>query len=583
MKRLVCLAAAGAALVGMTPAGARPTPSAPPASVEQNSPVQVVPAPASALATMLGTPVRTLHHGTPRSAGLRPEPIAKLGADVEAGMQPQGTANRPLIPGGVVLAAHDGVIVHESAHGYASLYADDTPTLLPPAQRVRTRTDTIYDLASLSKLFTAVVAMQLVDAHRLDLDAPVVRYVPAFGANGKRTITVRQLLTHTSGLAPDPVPGLWQLPRADRIPAILDSVPQHAPGTSYTYSDINMMTMQLVEQAITGKRLDTLVRTGITAPLRMTSTMYNPPASLLPRIAATEYQRVPDRGMVRGVVHDENAWALDGVAGHAGVFSDADDLAVLAQTLLNGGTYRGHRILSRAAVTALFTNLNQAFPTHNHGVGFELYQYSYMGALATPYTIGHTGFTGTTFVVDPTTKSFSIFLSNRVHPSRDWGSNNPVRRAVADDLAAALPVRPTQGSTSWYAGLADNTTSTLTAPLPAPAGAGERLGFDLWFDTEPADTLTLEQSTDGTTWTPVPFGLQDARRVLPAPDGVISGYGRHRWWHAAAVVDAGTTQVRWTYRTDALYHGLGVRLDALRAGSSPLTDVRVTGFVPAAR
>lgn len=581
MKRLLALCAGAAVMLASTVAGAHPVPR--PAAVEQNSPVQILPAPSSAIRTMLG-PARTLHYGSARSAGLLAGPVAKIGADVEAGMQPQGSAPHPLIPGGVALAAHDGVIVHESAHGYASLYADDAPTLLPPAQRVRTRTDTIYDLASLSKLFTAVVAMQLVDAGRLDLDARVVRYLPAFGTHGKGDITVRQLLTHTSGLAPDPVPALWELPKPARVPAILDSVPQAAAGTSYVYSDINMMTVQLVEQAITGHRLDVLVRDGITRPLRMTSTMYNPPASLLPRIAATEYERLPDRGMVRGVVHDENAWALDGVSGHAGVFSDAGDLAVLAQTLLNGGIYRGHRILSRGAVEALFTNLNQGFPTHNHGIGFEQYQYGYMGALATPYTIGHTGFTGTTFVVDPTTRSFLIFLSNRVHPTRDWGTNNPVRRAVADDLASALPVRPTEGATAWRAGPADSLTATLTTVLSEPVTRGRRLGFDVWFDTEPQkDLLVLEQSSDGTTWTPLPFGLRDGGTVRPAPGGALSGYGHHRWWRAAAVPATGTTQLRWTYRTDALYHGLGVRLDDLRLGTTPLTDVHATGFSPAAR
>ncbi|SHH40627.1 CubicO group peptidase, beta-lactamase class C family [Jatrophihabitans endophyticus] len=588
MRRLLVTTAVVALGVG----AAADASVAAPAPREQNSPAQVVPAPSAALRGMLGHPVRTLHHGSPRSAGLLPASIDRIGADVEAGMQPQGTGGHPLYPGGVALAAHDGVVVHESAHGYASLYADDTPTLLPADQRVRTRTDTIYDLASLSKLFTAIVAMQLVDRDRLDLDARVVRYLPAFGSHGKGDITVRQLLTHTSGLAPDPVPGLWQRPAAERVPAILDSVPQAAAGSAYVYSDINMMTVQLIVQAITGTRLDALVRDGITRPLRMTSTMYNPPASLLPRIAATEYERVPDRGMVRGVVHDENAWALDGVAGHAGVFSDADDLAVLAQTLLNGGVYRHQRILSATAVRALMTNLNQAYAGHNHGVGFELYQYFYMGALATPYTIGHTGFTGTTFVVDPTTNSFAILLTNRVHPSRNWGSNNPARRAVADDLAAALPVHPAQGRTSWYAGLADATTSTLTAPLDDAATGGDRLGFALWYDTEPgADVLTLEQSSDGVTWTTLPFALRDHGRTLAAPEGSVSGYARRAWWRADARLAAGTTQLRWTYRTDAQYHGLGIRLDAIDVTSDGTTRfdtarradaarVRLTGFVP---
>ncbi len=577
-----------AAAVLSAPSAAAPAPESAGTPADQNSPLQVLPAPPSALAGMLGHPGQTLRHGSAADAGLLPGPIGGISKDVEAGMVPQGTGHHPLFPGAVSLQAHDGVIVHESAHGYSDLYSDDKPTLLPPRQRVRTQTNTIYDLASLSKLFTTIVAMQLVDQGRLDLDAPVVRYLPAFAANGKGAVTIRQLLTHTSGFAPDPSPPLWQLPADQRENAILTSPLENPPGSTYLYSDLNMMSMQLVEQVITGRRLDALVYAGITDPLHLISTMYNPPASLLPRIAAEEYQHVPDRGLVHGVVHDENAWALDGVAGHAGVFSDADDLAVLAQTLLNGGVYRGTRILSKASVKALFTNLNQAFPGDNHGIGFELYQHWYMGALATPYTAGHTGFTGTDIVLDPTTDSFSILLTNAVHPSRAWGSTNPVRRAVADDLARAMPVHADQGATSWYSGMVDASTETLEVP----ATGGTSLDFAVWFDTEPdADLLTLTQSSDGgTTWTPLPFALRDGS-VLRGTGGTLSGYGRHQWWPAVATPAPGTTLLRWTYTTDQLYHGRGVYLDGIRvsAGDKTVFDtrrpddaarVRTVGFAP---
>ncbi len=325
-----------------------------------------------------------------------------------------------------------------------------------------------------------------------------------------------------------------------------------------------MMTLALVEQAVTGKPLDTLVAGLITGPLRMTSTLYNPPASLLPRIAAEEYQTVPDRGLVHGQVHDENAWALGGVAGHAGVFSDAHDLAVLAQTLLNGGSYGRTRILSKASVIALFTNLNQAFPGDNHGYGFELYQHWYEGALATPYTAGHTGFTGTDLVIDPTTDSFSILLTNAVHPSRSWGSTNPVRRAVADDLARAVAVHPLAGDTAWYSGMVDASTETLTVPLPELAEHA-RLAFGLWYDTEPTDLLTLQESTDGgASWAPLGFELSDGRHRYYAA-GPVSGYSGHRWYAASTVLppSSGPVLLRWSYRTDSLYHGRGVYLDRL--------------------
>ncbi|HZC27792.1 MAG TPA: serine hydrolase [Actinopolymorphaceae bacterium] len=563
------LALTTVAALAATPAGAGPADPgvavSPAGPDEQNSPVQAIPAPADALYGMLGRPATTLRPGTPQQAGLLPGPIERIPADVEAGMLPQGTGNHPLFPGAVSLVGHNGRVVERTAHGYAVLYSDDVPTLLPPDQRVPTRTDTIYDLASLSKLFTSIVAMQLVDQHRLDLDAPVVRYLPAFAAHGKTDITIAQLLTHTSGLLPDPVPALWTLPPDQRVNGILDTTPEAPAGSEYKYSDINLMTMALVEQAITGATLDVLVHDWITGPLHMTSTMYNPPAALLPRIAAEEYERVPDRGMVRGVVHDENAWALGGVAGHAGVFSDADDLAILAQTMLNGGVYGSTRILSERAVVEMLTNRNQAFVGQNQGYGFELYQHWYMGALATPYTAGHTGFTGTDIVIDPTTKSFSILLTNAVHPSRSWGSTNPVRRAVTNDVARAIAVHPAEGPASWYSGMADASTATLTVPV-ALRSDGE-LDFALWYDTEPqSDILTLEVSRDGgSTWTTVPFSMHAGSRVYPT-DGTVSGYDGHRWLGASADLPGGpgAVSVRWRFVTDTLYHGRGVYLDAIR-------------------
>ena len=136
---------------------------------------------------------------------------------------------------------------------------------------------------------------------------------------------------------------------------------------------------------------------------------------------------------------------------------------------------------------SLFTNYNQAFPTHDHGLGFELDQRRYMGALSSPVTAGHTGFTGTSIVIDPLAHSFVILLTNRVHPTRDWGNNNPSRAAVGTDLALALPVHPKQGRTDWFAGTADDTTTTLTIPVAVPAG-GAKLSFNLWYDTSVGET-----------------------------------------------------------------------------------------------
>jgi CubicO group peptidase (beta-lactamase class C family) len=562
-------------------------------SIEQNSPAQLIPAPASALERMIGSDQHELRSGSAGQAGLLSAPIAKIRSDVLAGLLPQGSGNHPLYPGAVSLQAHRGVVVSDVAVGYSDLYSDSAPTMLPPEQRISTRLDTIYDLASLSKLFTSIVAMQLAEQGRLQLGAPVVNYLPAFASHGKSDITITNLLTHTSGFAPDPSPPLWQLPPERRVPAILDAAPTAPPNTSYVYSDLNLMTMALVEQAITGRTLDQLVAQQITGPLHLTSTRYNPPASLLPRIAAEEDQTVPDRGLVHGQVHDENAWALGGVAGHAGVFSDAHDLAILAQTLLNGGRYGQVRILQKSSVVAMFTNLNQHFPGDNHGYGFELYQDWYEGALATPYTAGHTGFTGTDIVIDPTTQSFSILLTNAVHPSRSWGSTNPVRRAVTDDLARAIPVRPVAGDSDWYSGMTDATVSTLTLPA-RPIGSDAQLNFALWYDTEPTDLLSLQQSRDGgKTWLDLPFSLRDGADRY-ASDGTVSGYDGHRWLAASATLAASNTpvQLRWRYATDGLYHGRGVYLDGIRlsdraglvfsdARPRDAEQVAASGFAPA--
>jgi hypothetical protein len=259
-------------------------------------------------------------------------------------------------------------------------------------------------------------------------------------------------------------------------------------------------------------------------------------------------------------VHDENAWSLGGVAGHAGVFSTADDLAVLCQALLNGGTYEGERILSRKSVALLITNFNEDFPGDSHGLGFELDQRWYMDALSGPRTAGHTGYTGTSMVIDFASHSFAILLTNRVHPSRSWGSNNAARREWARGLALSMGVRPSQGDTAWFSGARDAATSTLTAPVDVPS-SGARLAFDLFLDTEETDLLTLETSRDGgATWVRIPFELRDRGETLEA-DGVVSGRGTRRWAQARADLGVGTQLLRWRYTTDGAYQGRGVFVD----------------------
>ena len=505
-----------------------------------------------------GTPARELRWGTPQQAGLVPGPVAQITTDVESYLEPQANG-RPMYAGAVVLAAHDGTVVTHEAVGDALRYSDGEGTELPADQQVPMRRDSIFDLASVSKLFTSIAVLQQVERGALDLDATVASYIPAFAAQGKGDVTVRQLLTHTSGLpAWIPLYSGWPTPE-ERIAAVYGVKPLAPPGTRYVYSDLNMITLGKLVELASGTPLDVAVRDGITAPLGMSDTGYNPPASQIERIVATEDQPWTGRGVIRGTVHDENAWSLGGVAGHAGVFSTARDLAVLAQTILDKGTYGGARILSEDSVRALLTDENAAFPGNAHGLGFEIDQRWYMDALSGPGTVGHTGYTGTSLVIDTRSRSFVLLLTNRVHPSRNWGSNNPSRRAVARDLALALPVRPTHGEDAWFSGIGDSRTATLTVPLAVSADDGPvRWESDLWFDTEPgSDRLTLEVSRDdGTSWS--------ALRTW-------SGDG-DRSWHDVAVplgTSTGTdVLVRWRYVSDALYQGRGVYLD----------DIQVTGL-----
>lgn len=415
------------------------------------------------------------------------------------------------------------------------------------------RRDTIFDVASLSKLFTAVVAMQQVERGRISLEASVARYVPAFGANGKAAVTVAQLMTHTAGLPAglglDPYPTI-----EERLAAIYGVALGSAPGTAYLYSDLSFILVGKIVEQVTGQPLDVVVREGVIGPLRLRDTMHNPPGELRERIAPTEWQE-SGRGLVWGSVHDRTSWLLGGIAGHAGVFSTAHDIAVFGQTLLNGGSYGRTRILRPSTVAAMLTNHNAALGRGSErGLGFQLATWSYMGAMTTPATFGHTGFTGTSLVIDPASRSLLVLLTNKVHPTRAWSDLGGIRRAAATSLARAVPVRPFEGRTAWFSGLGDDRTATLAVPT----GGAERLTFAFWWDTEPDnDVVVVETSSDsGATWSPL-LSLG------------VSGYSGRRWHRMDVALPAGAAQARWRYTTDGLYHGRGVYVDAVRLDGRP--------------
>ncbi len=503
-----------------------------------------------------------LRDRSPQRVGLDPEPIAEAERLI-ASHEDAPAGGHPMYSGAVGVVGHDGAVVARHASGWAVRW-QDASTELPRDQWVPMRDDTVFDLASVSKLFTSLVTVQLVERGDVDLEAPVARYLPEFAAHGKEAVTVRQLLTHTSGFTAW-LP-LWSRypDEASRIAAVMDQPLTNPAGSTYLYSDLNLITLGVLVERLTGQGLDEVVHDRITAPLGMDDTGYNPTDR--ERTAATEYQSSPPRGLVWGEVHDENAWSLGGVAGHAGVFSTADDLAVLAQALLNGGTYRGHRILERSSVELLIRNFTPDFPGDAHGLGFELDQRWYMDALSGPRTAGHTGYTGTSIVIDFDSRSFAVLLTNRVHPSREWGSNNQARREWARGLALAMPVEPRRGRSAWEAGTVDATEATLTAPVTVPAG-GARLSFDLFVDTEDSDVLTLETSADGgDTWAPLPFAMRD-RGPAEQTDGTVSGEHGRRWAQARAELAPGDRLLRWRMTTDASQLGRGVLVDGVRAAA----------------
>ncbi|MFJ4686824.1 serine hydrolase [Streptomyces sp. NPDC088789] len=534
----------------------------------------LAPLPATASAAPAGARGRTLRRGSPERAGLLAAPLRQLVADARTFLGP--SPKHPWYAGAVLLAGRGGTVALHEPIGMAVRYAaydesTDTAVEFPADEQLPMTEDTVFDLASVSKLFTSILAVQQIERGALGLEERVAAHLPEFGAAGKQDITIRQLLTHTSGFR-SWIPLYGAPTYEDKLRLIWNETPLNAPGSAYLYSDLNLISLQLVLEKITGRALDTLLRTEITAPLGMRRTRFNPPASWRPGIAATEDARTPwsglERGLVWGEVHDENAFSLGGVAGHAGVFSDAWDLAVLGRTLLNGGSYGRARILRPESVELMFTDFNTAFPGDEHGLGFELYQHWYMGAMATPRTAGHTGFTGTSLVLDPTTDSFLVLLGNSVHPVRSWRSGSAPRVAAANQLARAVRVRPVSGRTAWFAGTASDTTATLTLPALDTSGGGGTLRCSLWWDTEPrADVIALEATTDGGgTWRPVPFTTDghDAH-----PSGTVTGWSG-RVWHrlTAPLPEATALTLRWRCTTDRLYVGRGGYVDALRVTTS---------------
>ncbi len=330
------------------------------------------------------------------------------------------------IPGAVLVVGHDGKVIYRKAYGERSL---------EPRREVMT-VDTIFDLASLTKVIaTTTAVMQLIELGKVRLNDPLAKYLPEFGQKGKDDITIRQLLTHYSGLAPDIdlTPAFDSKESAFRLG--FAETPMQPPGSEFIYSDTNFIMLGALVEKISGETLDAYTARHIFQLLKMTHTRFLPPAAWKPKIAPTEYDE--HEHMLRGVVHDPRARRMGGVAGHAGLFSTGDDLAKFAQALLDGGD----GILSSLAVTKMTQPEQPPSAPVLRGFGWDIDSpfSSNRGDFLPVGSYGHTGFTGTSIWIDPTTRSYIILLANAVHP-RGKGNALGLRVKVATEIAAALPL-----------------------------------------------------------------------------------------------------------------------------------------------
>lgn len=339
-----------------------------------------------------------------------------------------------MTPGAVLAVAQHGKLVR--LRGYGRLdYAEGSPAATP---------GTIYDLASLTKVVgTTTAAMILLEEGRLELDDAVVSHLPWWGGGDPRKaeVTLRQLLLHRSGLPPFRAFYRDIAGRAAYETALGELPLDFDPGTRTTYSDLGPMTLGLVVEAVSGEPLDVFLRDRVWEPLRMRDTGFNPDAGQLPRIAPTEVDTVFRHTHLRGVVHDENAFALGGVAGHAGLFSTAYDLSLFAQMMLDGGIADAPpisevRLVADSTISA-FTRRYDATASRAHGWDTPAEAPSSGESFSTS-AFGHTGFTGTSLWIDPERDLFVVLLTNRVNPTRENTKHVPFRRALHEALVRAL-------------------------------------------------------------------------------------------------------------------------------------------------
>jgi beta-glucosidase-like glycosyl hydrolase/CubicO group peptidase (beta-lactamase class C family) len=365
-----------------------------------------------------------LRQGEPQEAGFIPDSLLKVDSIIAKAIADSA------FPGAVLLVAKDGIIVHEKAYGR---FAYDSTS-------EKMTTESLFDLASVTKVISTTSAvMKLSEEKRISLDDKVIKYFPAFGQNGKENITLYNLLVHNSGLQ------AWRkyYEFCDSPQCVIDSIFAaplvYRTGDSTLYSDLGLITMGKVIEKVTGTTLANYVDSVFFKPLGMKNTMYNPPMELWKRTVPTEIDSFWKKTYepVRGRVHDENAATLGGISGHAGLFSTASDLAKILQMELNYGKYNGKRYLDSVTITKF---IQQQDESNSRAIGWDTRSTgrSFSGQFTSPATFLHTGFTGTSVVVDPEKKVVIIFLTNRVYPTRNTSKIARVRPAVHDAVYRAL-------------------------------------------------------------------------------------------------------------------------------------------------
>ena len=340
-------------------------------------------------------------------------------------------------PGAVVALGRDSTLIKMDGYG-AFTYRS----------RRRVRADSPFDLASLTKVIaTTTASMLLHERGQLDLEAPVAEYLAGFDRADKRDITIRHLLTHSSGLPP------FRTFYADSVltrQAVLDSIYaaplDAAPGDAYSYSDFGMIMMALVIEQITGEEFSAWCQANIFGPLGMTDTGFRPTGTPDPDVVPTELDDYFRNRLIQGEVHDENAWILGGVAGHAGLFSTAQDLSRFTTMMVRQGQHEGRQFLSSSTIQLFTTVVDTSFSTR--ALGWDTRnpypEPSSAGDYFGPRSFGHTGFTGTSIWMDPDQQLYVILLTNRVYPSRDNYDYLQVRRKVADVTYEALVGLPAE-------------------------------------------------------------------------------------------------------------------------------------------